>query len=654
MSSTLADLRRGWVNGLRPEVPLTVTEWADKYRILNQKASGEAGPWRTSRTPYLKAIMDDLSSSSDVETVTFMKSAQIGGTECGNNWIGYLIDHSPGPALVVEPTVDLAKRWSRQRLGPMIDDMSVLNAKVQDSRSRDSGNTVLSKDFDGGILVATGANSAAGLRSMPVKFLMLDEIDAYPLDVDDEGDPVDLAIERTKNFTRKKIFKISTPTTEGTSRIAKSYAAGDMRKLHLPCPHCAEMQSLEFSNLRWSKDADNNHQPETVRLYCKVNGCEIEEYHKTWMLERCEWVITGRPNSKHHSYHINSLYSPLGWEAWEDLVIKFLAAKSDETKLKTFTNTSEGLPFAAKGKKIDGDTLKDRAEDYPLRIVPMGGLVLVAGVDTQDNRFEVVVWAEGLNQHIWAIDYHVIYGSPSLQSTREELDEYLATPFPHAAGCELSIKGVGIDSGGHHTQDVYDYCRIRKARNIFATKSYSVSGRAIIGKPSKVDVTIHGKTIKNGAEVWMIGSDTAKSLIYSRLANEDAEVDGYIHISKYFSDSFFKQLVSERLETHYHKGFARMTWQLPPGVRNEVLDCTVGAKVATYKLGLHRWRPAQWRALEQKVQPATPDLFAAAEVAEQKETADQIVESVKQPARARPRHRRPPRGGFVLGGMRGG
>ena len=651
LTSTLASMRPGWVNGLQPEEAMTVTEWSDRFRVLNQKASGEAGPWRTSRTPYLKAIMDDLSTESDVERVTFMKSAQIGGTECGNNWLGYLIDHSPGPILVVQPTVDLAKRWSRQRLTPMVEDMDVLKAKIQDSRSRDSGNTVLSKEFDGGILVATGANSAAGLRSMPVKYLMLDEIDAYPLDVDDEGDPVDLAIERTKNFTRKKIFEISTPTTEGTSRIHKSYKAGDQRVLQVPCPHCNEMQSLETANLRCIRDDDGSPLPATVKLYCKHHGCEIDEHHKTWMLSKAEWLITGKPNAKHHSYQINSLFSPLGWESWENLLIKFFAAKNDETKLKTFTNTSEGLPFAAKGKRINGDTLRDRAEDYPLRIVPMGGLVLLAGVDTQDDRFEITVWAEGANSHTWAIDYHVIWGDPALRSTREELDEYLATSFPHAAGCELTIKATGIDSGGHHTQEIYDYCRIRKARGIFATKGYSQAGRAIIGKPSKVDVTTQGKTVKNGGEVWMIGTDTAKSLIYNRLSNTDPAVDGYVHLSKHFGDNFFAQLVSERLETHYYKGFAKQSWMKPAGVRNEVLDCTVGAKAAAYKLGLHRWRPAQWRALEERVQPATPDLFVDDGPASAPATPEAMAPEKKKAFKKR---RRPGRGGFVHGGMNGG
>ncbi|MCE3232480.1 MAG: phage terminase large subunit family protein [Rickettsiaceae bacterium] len=180
--------------GLRPDPFLLVSEWADEYRMLSQTASAEPGRFRTSRTPYLKEIMDCLSPSSSVEEVIFMKGAQVGGTECGNNWIGYVIDQAPGPMLVVQPTVEMAKRWSKGRLAPLIEDTAALRDKVKDPRSRDSGNTVQSKEFAGGIVVITGANSAVGLRSMPVRYLFLDEIDAYPLDVNGEGDPISLAI----------------------------------------------------------------------------------------------------------------------------------------------------------------------------------------------------------------------------------------------------------------------------------------------------------------------------------------------------------------------------------------------------------------------------------------------------------------------------
>ena len=483
---------------------------------------------------------------------------------------------------------------------------------------------------------------------MPVKNLMLDEVDAYPYDVDGEGDPVELARNRLKTFARSKELDISTPTTKGMSRIARGYEEGDRRRLYVPCPSCLEKQPLEFKNLQWLKDEDGEHLPETVALACVHCGVLIDEYKKTWMLENKEWIAEGAANDKHHSYHINSLYSPLGWESWASIVIKFLAAKHDVTLLKTFTNTIEGLPFEETSDKIDVHSLQARAVDYPLRECPAGVLVLTAGVDTQPDRFEVVVWGHGSNQQTWPIDYHVIWGSPSLKSVRAQLDEYLATPFPHVAGCDLVIQATAIDSGGHNTQDIYDYCRLRKSRRIFATKGYSTSGRPILGKPTRVDVTIGGKTMKKGAEVWMVGADTTKMMIYNRLGIDDPDADGFVHFSKHLTTGFYKQLTSEKLATRYVKGHPRLEWVKPAGVRNEVLDCTVGAHAAAYYLGLHRWRPAQWRRLEEKVQPATPDMFSAGDVEMQDTAVDDIAKGAK-PARRKSRPRRPPRSGFVQG-----
>lgn len=224
--------------GLKPDSILLVSDWADQNRVLSQMASAEPGKFRTERPPYLKEIMDALSPSSPIEKVVFMKGSQIGGTEAGNNWVGYVIDQAPGPMLVVQPTVEMGKRWSKGRLAPLIEDSPCLRNKVSDPRARDSGNTVQSKEFPGGIVVITGANSAVGLRSMPVRYLFLDEIDAYPPDADSEGDPFTLAIQRTSTFARRKIFIVSTPTIQGLSRIEKEFNESDQRYYFVPCPHC--------------------------------------------------------------------------------------------------------------------------------------------------------------------------------------------------------------------------------------------------------------------------------------------------------------------------------------------------------------------------------------------------------------------------------
>jgi phage terminase large subunit GpA-like protein len=195
-----------------------VSEWADAHRRLPKKSSAEPGPWRTERTPYLREIMDCLSTTSDVDEVVFMKAAQIGGTEVILNALGYIIDHAPGPAILVQPTVELAKRFSRQRLDPLFTDTPRLARKVAEGKSRDGGNTMLSKEFAGGQLIVTGANSAVGLRSMPAQYAFLDEIDGYPGDVDEEGSPLELVEARQRTFARRKNIKVSTPTIEGARR----------------------------------------------------------------------------------------------------------------------------------------------------------------------------------------------------------------------------------------------------------------------------------------------------------------------------------------------------------------------------------------------------------------------------------------------------
>ena len=250
----------------------------------------------------------------------------------------------------------------------------------------------------------------------------------------------------------------------------------------------------------------------------------------------------------------------------------------------------------------------------------------------------------------------MFFGNPSENEVWQRLDEYLQAPFAHAAGSELMIRATAIDSGGHHTQRVYDFCRLRKHRHVIAVKGSSTAGRPIIGRPSKVDLNLHGKTITNGAEVWMVGTDTAKHAIYSRLKITEPQADGYMHFSRELPAEFYLQLTAERINTRYVKGFPVMEWTKLPGVRNEVLDCTVYNEAAFYHLGLHRWRPAQWKQLEERIQPATADLFASAAAVEQAEQVEDTASSTIKAPKAKARSRRP-RGrgrGFVSAGMHGG
>jgi phage terminase large subunit GpA-like protein len=297
------DLVRQWSRGIRPDPDLTVSEWADRHRWLSSRASAEPGRYRTARTPYMREIMDALSPASPVQRVVFMKAAQVGATEAGNCFIGFVMHHAPGPMLAVQPTVELAKRNSRQRIDPLIEESPELRERIKPARARDAGNTMLSKEFAGGILIMTGANSAVGLRSTPARYLFLDEVDAYPASADEEGDPVSLAEARSLTFAhRRKALLVSTPTIRGLSRIEREFEASDQRRYFVPCPHCGHRQWLRFERLRWDKGC-----PETAEYHCE--GCEkpIAEHHKTQMLAAGGMARNGRIGGPAHSR-----LSPLG------------------------------------------------------------------------------------------------------------------------------------------------------------------------------------------------------------------------------------------------------------------------------------------------------------------------------------------------------
>ena len=413
------DIERAWREGLIPDPLLSVSEWSDRHRMLSSKASSEPGRWRTSRTPYLKEIMDCLSPTSPVERVVFMKAAQLGATEMGSNWIGYVIHHAPGPMMAVWPTVEMAKRNSKQRIDPLIDESSILRELIAPARSRDSGNTILAKEFRGGVLVMTGANSAVGLRSMPVRYLFLDEVDGYPIDVDGEGNAVALAEARTRTFSRRKIFIVSTPTIAGVSTIEREYEASDQRRFFVPCPHCGHRQWLRFEQLRWERSEDGNF-PDSAAYVCESCEVPIPEHHKTWMLEHGEWRAMAEGASRTAGFHLSSLYSPIGWRSWKDVAAAWECAISKEAgsaaAIKTFKNTELGETWVEEGEAPDWQRLLERREDYRIGTIPVGGLLLTAGADVQKDRIEVSVWAFGRGKESWLVEHRVLMGDTDRKS----------------------------------------------------------------------------------------------------------------------------------------------------------------------------------------------------------------------------------------------
>ena len=376
----------GFALGFKPDPDLSISEWADANRILSNVSSSEPGRWKTSRTPYLAEIMDCLSPHNPCERVVLMKGAQVGGTECGNNWMGFCICHAPGPMLIVNPTTETAKRNSKMRIDPAIESCPVLKEKIKSPRTRDSGNTVLMKEFPGGILILTGANSAVGLRSMPVRYLFLDEVDGFPDEAGTEGDPVDLAVQRTATFNNKKIFMVSTPTIKDASRIEQAFLEGDQRFYHVPCPDCGYMQVLRWANLKFD--------PKNLTEACyECEKCKAlwHDWQKDQILSHGKWIATHPENKSVVSFHLSSLYSPHGWTSWTAIAQEFLDSKDDPSRLQVWTNTklAESWEDMA-GEQVDPTNLMVRRERWGTSL-PAGVVILTCGVDVQDNRLELEI-----------------------------------------------------------------------------------------------------------------------------------------------------------------------------------------------------------------------------------------------------------------------
>jgi phage terminase large subunit GpA-like protein len=598
------DILRSWRKGMRPDPDLTVSEWADAHRWLSSRASAEPGRYRTARTPYLREIMDALSPRHPAQRISFMKAAQVGATEAGNNWIGFVIHHAPGPMLAVLPTVEMAKRTSRGRLDPLISESPALRERVNPARSRDAGNSMLSKEFPGGILVLTGANSATGLRSMPARYIFLDEVDAYPASADEEGDPVTLAEARTTTFShRRKVFIVSTPTIRGISRIEREYEASDQRRYFMPCPHCGAMQWLQFERLRWDKG-----RPETAAYHCE--GCEmpIAEHHKTQMLERGEWRATAVSADPHSvGFHISALYSPLGWKSWQQIARDWLAAQGSEEMLRAARNTLLGETWVESGDAPEWQRLADRREVFAAT-VPHLGLFLTAGADVQKDRIEVDIWAWGRGLESWLVEHIVIPGGPEDPSAWDKLTAVLGRSWTHESGAVMQLSKLAIDTG-YEAPAVYAWSRAvgyAQATPIKGVESFNRS--TPVSGPTFVDATIGGKRLRRGARLWTIAVSTFKAETYrflrlERPSDEDralgvCDAPGTMHLPSWADTEWLKQLVAEQMVTVRNKrGFGHQEWQ-KMRERNEALDCRVYARAAAWILGADRWDEATWRSLE--------------------------------------------------------
>ena len=586
----------GWCDGWRVPEALTLSDWTDRHRILPTESSAEHGRWRNERTPFLVEIMDCLSVDSPVQSVALMKSTQVGGTEVILNWIGYVVDHNPGPMMVVQPTEKAGREWSVQRLEPMIALVPALASKVVSSRVRD-GSTATLKRYPGGTLAIASAKSANDLRSKPIRDAALDEVDQYDSDLDGQGSPIDLVQRRQSTFRRRKLLLVSSPTEKDHSAIEVAWLAGDMRRYHVPCPHCDHAQHLVIDQLT-----------DTGEYICTACGALIGERHKPQMLAAGRWVAEV-PERRERSYHINAIYTPIGLGySWREIADMRAKSAGSPVAEKLFANTILGLPWSSVGERLEADTLAERAEPWPRRSIPRGCLVITVGIDVQHNRWEVLVVGWGRGDRCWILDYIVVPGDPTREAEWDSLDQVVFQPLDNAAGMPLKPSRIAIDAGAF-TDHVYRWARKRSADGVVAIKGAKDAGAPVISRPSKKDHTHRGKAQRSGILLWHVGVNATKTTLFGWLT-ADARRESHerqIHFPADLPVEVYQHLTSEVFDVTERR------WVKKPGVRNEAWDCLQYAYAATHHplLRLYAYRDADWAGLEAKLEPPSDDLFAS-------------------------------------------
>jgi phage terminase large subunit GpA-like protein len=648
-------LASAWA-ALRPPPKITLSEWADRNFRLSPESSANPGRWKT--IAYQRGIMDAITDPK-VERVSVMKGARVGYTKVVDAAIGFYIAADPCPILVVQPSIETAKIYSKEEIAPMLRDVEILAGLVSEARTRSKDNTVSHKTFPGGVLSMVGANSGKGFRMISRRVVVFDEVDAYPPSAGNEGDPIKLGEKRTEYYWNRKIVAGSTPLVAGHSRIEELFLAGDRRRYYVPCPHCGRMDFLRFNErgqggddeeaaidgghiMQWPKD-----RPEEAVFNCRSCGCDIEEKHKRAMIEAGEWRAAGEFKG-HASFHIWAAYSLSPNATWGQIAAEFIEAKADSDKLKTFVNTVLGETWKERGDAPEWEILFKRREAYKIATVPSGVVALTAGVDVQQDRFvfEIVGWTP--DKETFGVDRGLLFGDTSDEATWTKLDELLARTY-HGEDGAFPIAMMAVDSG-YRTQMAYNWGRRHPRSRVMVTKGVS-GAKMLVGQPTKVEVSVRGRKLKRGYQVWPIGIDLAKSELYGwlRLARGDGDPPpdppaGYCHFPADYDEEYFKQLTAEQLVTTRDRktNRAKHAWHVLPNRENHYLDTRVLNRIAAAVLGIDR--------MPRREKPKPPPSSASATSSRQTPPSS----SSSSPAPPKPKKKKKPKGSDFWGGDRGG
>lgn len=563
------------LEGLKPPEDLTVSEWAEKKRRLSSESSAEPGPWRTSRTPYLKEPMDAFTDPS-IRRIVMVAASQVGKSEFINNTIGYIMDEDPGSILFIHPTTVDAKEYSKLRIAPMIRDTPSLERKVAAPKSRESGNTILQKTYPGGILTMCGSTEAHSLASKPIRYVFGDERDRWATSAGNEGDPWELAMARQITFYNAKAIEVSTPTVKGASAIEASYYEGTMERWKSKCPHCGEYHEIAFKDIRFEYEtkivaSKKTYLLQEVTWICP--GCGYVSNEQEMKKQPARWEASNPAALEHgvRSFWLSAFVS--SWASWDSIVLKYLKAIGNTRKLQVVYNTAFGQLWEDRGNLQDEKSLLARREEYAAEL-PEGVLVLTAGVDTQDDRMEYEVVGHGHFDETWAIEKGIVMGRPDDEAVWRKLDELVfdrAFHFKDGIGLRSSMSFV--DEGGHFTQNVREQCRARIAKKVFAIKGRGGPSIPYTSVPTKKRIMINGKSV---GTCWQypIGVDAGKQIIMDNLRVQTPG-SRYCHfpLRDDYGPAYFNGLLSERL---VYKAERKQPWvwePIPGHERNEPLDC---------------------------------------------------------------------------------
>ena len=586
--------------GMKPPENLTVTEWAEKRRRLSTESSAEPGPWRTTRTPYLREPMNAFTDPR-VRRIVMVAASQVGKSELENNIIGYIIDEDPGSILYIHPTTIDAKEYSKLRIAPMIRDCPTLRRKVAAPKSRDSGNTVLQKTYPGGILTMCGSTEAHALASKPIRYVLGDERDRWAPSAGNEGDPWGLAMARQTTFYNAKAVEVSTPTVKNVSAIADSYAEGTMERWKSKCPHCGEYHEIQWKDIRYEYETKEVNQKKTYKVKSIMYvcpGCAAVSDEVTMKRQPARWEADN-PDAYAQgvrSFWLNAFVSQ--WASWESIILKFLNAVGNSRKLQVVYNTCFGELWEDRGELEDEDSLMARREEYSAEL-PDGVLVLTAGVDTQDNRMEYEVVGHGHFGETWGIEKGIVMGRPDDEKTWAKLDEVLFDRvFRFADGLGLRLSMTFVDEGGHFTQDVRLQCRARIGRKGFCIKGMSGPDRPYTAPPKQMKIIVNQKTV-GACWQYQIGVDSGKVMIMDNLSVKSPGPK-FCHFPKKdcYGAAYFAGLLSERLEYDAGKKQPWVWKKIPGHERNEALDCR------NYALAAYRALPKNLDAIDRRLKTA--------------------------------------------------